>query len=57
MKKKEGGGVLDSWLDVRKSGGVIQMRTLCNRAVGGGGGVKFGENAYVINGRPLYCDI
>ena len=33
------GGVSDSWLDARKGGGggVIQMRTLCNR--GGGGGV------------------
>ena len=32
------GGVKDSWLDVRKrGGGVIQMRTVCNR--GGGGGV------------------
>ena len=31
------GGGSDSWLDVRKrGGGVIQMRTVCNR---GGGGV------------------
>ena len=30
-----GAGVSDSWLDVRKRGGVIQMRTVCNR--GGGG--------------------
>ena len=34
--EKKGGGVSDSWLDVRKRGGVIQMRTVCNR---GGGGV------------------
>ena len=35
---EEKGGFSDSWLDVRKreGGGVIQMRTLCNR---GGGGV------------------
>ena len=31
-----GGGVSDSWLDVRKrGGGVIQMRTVCNRRGGG----------------------
>ena len=36
-----GGGVLNSWLDVRKGGGVIQMRTECNR--GGGGGLKIGK--------------
>ena len=36
-KKNWGGGVSDSWLDVRKrGGGVTQMRTECNR---GGGGV------------------
>ena len=30
------GGVSDSWLDIRKrGGGVIQMRTVCNRGVGG----------------------
>ena len=33
----------------RGGGGVIQMRTVCNR---GGGGLKIGKNAYVINGRP-----
>ena len=27
------------------------MRTVCN--MGGGGGLKIGKNAYVINGRPL----
>ena len=33
------GGISDSWLDVRKrGGGVIQMRTVCNR--GGGRGLK-----------------
>ena len=30
------GGVSDSWPDVCKGGGGIQMRTMCNR---GGGGV------------------
>ena len=42
LKKKGrvwGEGGADYWLDVRKKGGgVIQMRTDCNR--GGGGGLK-----------------
>ena len=50
---KKGGGVSDSWLDVRKRGmGVIQMRTVCNKGWGGGGGgLTNGKHAYVINGR------
>ena len=36
MSEKGGGGLI-LWLDVRKRGGGIQMRTVCNR--GGGGGV------------------
>ena len=39
MRKKGRGGVSDSWMDVRKrgggGGGVIQMRTVCNKGVGG----------------------
>ena len=34
-ERKRGGGVSDSWLDVTRGGGVIQMHTLCN----GGWGV------------------
>ena len=37
-EKKGGGGVSDSWLDVRKRGGGIHLRTVCKR--GGGGRSK-----------------
>ena len=58
MKKKKTGnkrrGVSDYWLYVRKRGrGHSDMRTVCNRGVGGGGGLKVGKNAYVISGSTL----
>ena len=48
--KRLGGGLRFLAGCTQEGGGVIQMRTVCNR--GGGGVQKSGKNAYVINGRP-----